>query len=121
MLLPLHNDTVIRLACEGEIGHLFKPDEEPVRALLGPSCYSLPVLLDLERAQSLDTSGIAWLVNIARRFLRGGGTLVLYSVPPLIQQVLAFVQMTDLVPVAAHEQQARQSVFALRPSTPRSE
>jgi anti-anti-sigma factor len=113
-LLPLHNDPVIRLACEGEIGHLSKPDEEPVRALLGPSCYSLCVLLDLARAQSLDISGIAWLVNIARKFLRGGGKLVLYSVSPLIQQILAFVQMTALVPVAANEQLARQSVFALR-------
>jgi anti-anti-sigma factor len=113
-LLPLHNDQVIRLACEGEIGRLFQTDQEPVRALLGPSCYSLCVLLDLERAQSLDTSGIAWLVHIAGKFHRGGGKLVLYRVPPLIQQTLAFVQMTDLVPVAANEQQARQSVCALR-------
>jgi anti-anti-sigma regulatory factor len=64
--------------------------------------------MDMERVPSLDTSGLGWLLRVASKFLQAGGRLVLHSVPPLVAQVLRFVQVTDLLPAAVDEQSARE-------------
>ena len=107
------NKDVVRVACEGPIRHAnFDRINEPLRALLGPFIFSRKVLLNLERAMSIDSSGISWLLACHKQFVEGKGRLVLHSVPPLVLQVLEMVRLPTLIPVAPDETSARALALA---------
>jgi hypothetical protein len=112
-LLPLQNDEVLRVRCEGVL--TFRQQEgpgEPLQALLGPHCYSHKVLLNLERAQGLETSGISWLMRINEHFAQARGTLVLYAVPPTVGDILDFLRLTPLLRTADGEAEALEKARA---------
>jgi anti-anti-sigma factor len=124
-LLPLEKDDLLRIACEGSIARLLDQERDPLRDLLGPNCYSRRVLLNMERVQSVDTSGITWLLSVVERFGRDNGRVVFYMVPPIVTQVLDFMRLTDTLPLAASEQSAAAWAFSNgstppqgRPGTP---
>ena len=57
--LPVADDGLIRVACDGPLSLRGRPvGAEPLRDLLGPRAYSLPVLLSLERVGGAETSGV---------------------------------------------------------------
>jgi len=103
-LLPLKNDEVIRVRCEGSLSRHEKDD--PLQVLLGPHCYSHKVLLNLERSQVVVTSGISWLIGSHQRFKQAGGCLVLFSVPAAVMDVLNFVRLTTMLNIAQSEKTA---------------
>jgi anti-anti-sigma factor len=105
-LLPLEKDDLLRIACEGSIARLLDQDHDPLRDLLGPNCYSRRVLLNMERVQSVDTSGITWLLGVVERFSRANGKVIFFMMPPIVTQVLDFMRLTDTLPMAASEQAA---------------
>jgi anti-anti-sigma factor len=105
-LMPLEKDDLLRIACEGNIARLLDQERDPLRDLLGPNCYSRRVLLNMERVQAVDTSGITWLLGVVERFNRDKGRVVFYMVPPIVTQVLDFMRLSDSLPVAASEQAA---------------
>jgi hypothetical protein len=114
-LLPLQNDDVIRVRCEGPISlrELGSGATDPIQTLLGPHCYSHKVLLSLERTQTIDTSGIAWLMRSAHGFGQARGAFVLYAVPPTVTDVLDFLRLTALLRIAANEPAAREMALGL--------
>jgi anti-anti-sigma regulatory factor len=119
-LLPLQNDEVLRVRGEGAL--TFRQQEgpgDPLQALLGPHCYSHKVLLNLERAQTLETSGIIWLMRTSERFTQARGTLVLYAVPPTVGDVLDFLRLTPLLRIAANEAEALEMALAGAPAAER--
>ena len=98
----------VRVGCAGEIclpG--FQPGDNPLARFLGPGVWSRTVLLDLEKATFLDTSGVGWLIDCHQRFQEAGGTLVLYSVPPRVRYVLQLLQLEHVLPTAADLAAAR--------------
>jgi anti-anti-sigma factor len=111
-LLPLEKDDLLRIACEGNIARLLDQERDPLRDLLGPNCYSRRVLLNMERVQAVDTSGITWLLGMVERFNRDKGRVVFYMVPPIVTQVLDFMRLTDTLPLASSEQTASALAFA---------
>jgi anti-anti-sigma regulatory factor len=120
-LLPLQNDDIIRILCEGPITRFLEPGADPLRDLLGPHFRSLKVLLNLERAQSIDTSGVSWLIRECRAFAEAGGRLVFYLAPPVIGQVLDFMRLGPLLPLVPDESAARDLALAgpePQPATP---
>src|SRR5262249_45999204 len=87
MKLTLVSDDggVLLVRCEGQVGQRrFQADGTPLENLLGPDCYHRPVLLNLERTDWIDSSGISWLIVSHKRFLQCGGALVLHSLPPRV-------------------------------------
>jgi anti-anti-sigma factor len=111
-LLPLEKDDLLRIACEGSIARLLDQERDPLRDLLGPNCYSRRVLLNMERVQSVDTSGITWLLGVVERFNNANGRVIFYMVPPIVTQVLDFMRLTDSLPLAASEQTAAALAFS---------
>jgi anti-anti-sigma factor len=107
-LLPLQNDDVIRISCDGPItrSHV-ESQTDPLQAVLGPHCFTFKVLLNLERASNIDTSGISWLVNNYKKFLQSKGKLVLYSVPPMVTQFINFLRLGPMLQIAPNETAAR--------------
>jgi hypothetical protein len=118
-LLPLKNDDVVRIRCDGHLTRLTDPDLDPLKELLGPHCFSLKVLLNLERAQTIDTSGVSWLLRMVHKFTAAGGKFVALLVPPVIGQVLDFMRLRPLLPVAADEAAALEMLHAGAGATPR--
>jgi anti-anti-sigma factor len=103
-LLPLNDDLFFRVRCTGPVSLRGLPHgTDPLQTLLGPNCYAHKILLNLEGTQSLDTSGVAWLVRTHNAFTQGGGQLVLYSVPPTVLDVLDFLRMKPLFHLAVDE------------------
>jgi anti-anti-sigma factor len=100
-------DGIPRLACEGTIAQeKFSRDQDPMTTLTGPGIFAKKVLLSLEKAVYIDSSGISWLLICHKHFLQGGGRLILHSVPPLVMKVLQIVQLPKIVSIAADEADA---------------
>jgi anti-anti-sigma regulatory factor len=114
-LLPLQNDDVIRVRCDSSVSlrELGPGSADPLQTLLGPHCYSHKVLLSLERTQTIDTSGIAWLMRASSRFGQSRGAFVLYAVPPTVTDVLDFLRLTAMLRIAANEPAAREMALGL--------
>jgi hypothetical protein len=112
-LLPLQNDDVIRVRCDGPLT-LRQQDSQadPLQSLLGPHCYSHKVLLNLERAHAIDTSGICWLIRNQNRFAQSRGAFVIYAVPPGVTDILDFLQLRPQLSIATGEPDARQLALA---------
>ena len=98
---------VCRIRAEGEIRSVEEPrDPRDIEDLLGPSCYRRKILLDLEDAAHIDSSGVSWLVHFHRRCRAAGGVLILHSVPPAILAVLKLLGMVQQFHLAADERAA---------------
>lgn len=92
---------VLYLRWDGDVGLAFAAaDSDPLIPLLGPEGFRRQVLLDLERASFIDSSGIGWLVVCQKRFLDAGGRLVLYAIPPLILHPLKLMRMDKVLQLA---------------------
>jgi anti-anti-sigma factor len=107
LTLVSHSDRVTRLECEGDITqHSLPADRDLFADLLGPAIYRRQVLLNMEKASYIDSSGISWLLGAHKRFERDGGRLTLHSVPPTVAQVLHLMKLTTFLHVATDERQA---------------
>jgi anti-anti-sigma factor len=80
---------------------------DPLEKLLGPGCFTRQVLLDLEGADYIDSSGVSWLIVSHKHFKQGGGKLVLHTVPPRVLQVFHFLHMERVFHLADDEAAAR--------------
>lgn len=94
----------IRVAVEGEIsGDGYVPEREPLRELLGPGVFSRRVLMSLEPATSLSSTGIGWLLICHKHFVQAHGRLVLHSVPPAVAEVLELISLHLVLHIAPDE------------------
>lgn len=111
MILRLRSEEaagVCRIQAEGEIRSIEEPrDPHDLEELLGPQCYRRRILLDLEDAARIDSSGVSWLAHCHRRCRAAGGMLVLHSVPPATLAVLRLLGMDQQFNLAADERAAR--------------
>jgi hypothetical protein len=58
---------VCRIRAEGEIRSIEEPrDLRMIEEMLGPKCYRRKVLLDLQEAAHIDSSGVSWLSTSTR-------------------------------------------------------
>ncbi len=102
------DDAVVCLSAEGDImTQDFRPgDEDPFCRVLGDDCFSRKVLLRMDKATFIDSSGIGWLITLQKRFRENGGALVLHSIPPRVQQVFGFIRLDKIVLMAENEASA---------------
>jgi hypothetical protein len=98
----------LHLLCEGDVSlPEWQPGDDPLAEFFGPGVYRCKLLLNLDRAGYLDTSGISWLIACHRRFEAAGGALVLHSIPPRARHVLALPHMDRVFHTAAGPEAAR--------------
>jgi anti-anti-sigma factor len=103
-LLPLQNDDVIRIRCDGDLTLRGQASgSDPLEKLLGPRYFGQKVVLNLEKAQGIDTSGISWLIQVHDRFRQSNGRFVLFAIPPRVTQTLDFLRLTPLLQTALTE------------------
>lgn len=91
----------LQIQCAGDvILPDFRPESDPLVKLLGPQVYSRRLLLNMEKTNCLDTSGISWLISCHEQCQRAGGVLVLYAIPPRVRYVLQLLRMEHLLHTA---------------------
>lgn len=99
---------LLELSCKGAISLPdFQPEKDPLSRLLGPEVFSRKLLLNLDHASLLDTSGISWLIHCHETCARAGGILVLYAIPRRVRFILQLLQMEHLFHTAADVTAAR--------------
>lgn len=106
--LQIEEKDFLYLSCRGEISLPdFQPEKDPLLKFLGPEVYSRKLLLNLEHASLLDTSGISWLIHCHEACGRAGGILVLYAIPLRVRYMLQLLQMEHLFHMATDVAAAR--------------
>ncbi len=99
-----NGDDVVRLSLKGRISQKeLSPLHDPLCDLVGPNTYRKTVVMDLSRAEYVDSSGIGWLLGCHKRLRSGGGRLVLHSLPPVVSNVMRVLKL-DTVFQLAHDQ-----------------
>ena len=100
---------VLRCKADGRITqNAFEPGNDSFADTFGPDVYGRKVLLDLAESDYIDSSGVGWLLGSSKKFKQAGGALVLYSVPPTVQQLLQLLRLGSVLKVAADSAAARQ-------------
>jgi len=99
--LQAEEPDLLQVECAGDVVLPdFRPENDPLTKLLGPQVYSRKVLLNMERVNCLDTSGISWLISCHENCQHAGGMLVLYAIPPRVRYILQLLRMEQLLHVA---------------------
>jgi anti-anti-sigma factor len=76
---------------------------DPLEDLLGPECYGRTVLLDLHGLDTIDSSGVGWLLACQKKFRAAGGLLVLHSLAPFARDVMKILNMQLVFKMADDE------------------
>jgi len=109
MKLTLLSDMpeLVRVRCTGDISQSqLSPGSDLLVDLLSPTVYSRRLIMDLEPTSYIDSSGVSMLIVWQKRFKRDSGLMVLYNVPPLVQQVLDLLNLRAVLTLAADEKAA---------------
>jgi|SRR5207248_6430278 len=109
LTLTAQEGPIACVACEGDVSqsHFSVKLDNALEDLLGADCCRRRVLLDLEKARFIDSSGVGWLMTSHKRFLACGGRLVLHSVPPMIGQVLRLLNLHTVLSIQPDQAAAR--------------
>lgn len=98
---------VTRVEVRGEVAHdelSGRPD--PLTELLGSDCYGGKVLLSLQRVETLDSTGVCWLLSCRKNFREHGGKFVLHSPSDFARDVLKVLNLALVIPIAEDEEAA---------------
>jgi anti-anti-sigma factor len=104
---------VVVVACEGEVSQIrFQADGNPLGQAVGSGRAGRKVILDMDKAEWMDSSGISWLVVSHKNY-----NLALCRVPDQVRQTLKFCRMDRIFRLADDEAGAR-SLLGCQPATP---
>ncbi|HEY7423525.1 MAG TPA: STAS domain-containing protein [Gemmataceae bacterium] len=110
--LQADEQDLLQIQCAGDVVLPdFQPENDPLVKFLGPQVYSRKLLLNMERTNFLDTSGIGWLISCHEHCQRAGGILVLHSIPTRVRYILQLLQMEHLLHLAIDLAAARAIAF----------
>jgi anti-anti-sigma factor len=84
--------------------------QDPLEQLIDPRGYSRTIVLNLQAAEYIDSSGIAWLLAWERRTRQAGGALALCALPPQVSEVLRICRMDQVLTIWPDEAAARAAV-----------
>lgn len=110
MALSLIQDSgdLCLIAYEGELRQgVFRPDVDPLEAIIGPDRQGRTILMDLSRTSYIDSSGVSWLVKQHKVSLEAKGGFILHSVPPSVMSIFKLLHLDRLLRFAEDEHSAR--------------
>lgn len=95
---------VVVVACEGEVSQIRSTtDGNPLGLALGGGRSNRKVILDMDKAEWMDSSGISWLVVSHKNY-----NLALCRLPDQVRQTLKFCKMDRIFRIADTERDARE-------------
>ncbi len=107
-VVRFEND-VVRVDVLGKISRDgWAVNHEPLVKVFGEDIYTKTVLLNLSNSNYLDSTGVEWLLTAHRRFVHGGGKLIIHSAKLMMQQILKMMRMDLVLNLAPDEEKARE-------------
>jgi len=106
----VHIQTIGNITQDSIAQNSASSDNEPIKNLAGDTVYQNKIILDFNRADYMDSSGVSWLLVLHKRCRQAGGSLVLHSIPPIIRQVLDVLRLGLVLTIVDDEKQAREFV-----------
>ncbi len=109
-LLSIEQDGVVRLAANGSMtaSEMAGDDRHPFANIVGERWSVNRVVLDLANTEYMDSTAIGWLLSCQKQFGRDGGTFVLHSISPNVQQIFDLLKVGRVLNLADNEQEALQ-------------
>jgi anti-anti-sigma factor len=115
-VLPRSENDVVYVQCQGRISSpRSKEESAPVDTLLQGNCFWRNILLNLEMADDIDTSGISWIMSKHSQLKQLGGKLILYGVPEMVSRVIDVLKLGPNLFIAPNEAAAREMALRDRP------
>jgi anti-anti-sigma factor len=100
---------IVRMEIAGRISRTAWPTGyDPLVEHFGSEVYAATALINLSRADYIDSSGVGWLLISHKRFKEAGGRLVLHSISLVTMQLLKIMRMELVLNFAVDEAAARQ-------------
>jgi anti-anti-sigma factor len=108
-IVSIERDGSVRLEVDGPItsDSFAAASDNPLEGLLGGEWWRHHLLLDMSRADYLDSAGVGWLINCHRALTVHGGTMALHSVPAKALRILQTLKIDSILPLAQNEAAAR--------------
>jgi anti-anti-sigma factor len=108
LMLLSHDHDVVRFGYDGSISFRdFAQGTQGMAQFLGDGGFGNRVLLNLEQADFIDSSGIAWLISCHKCFVESGGILVIHTIPPMVRQVLDLMGLQRILHLVKDEEAAQ--------------
>lgn len=107
-LVSIEQDGIVRLAANGSMtaSEMAGDDRHPLAGVVGERWASNRVVLSLSQTDYIDSTAIGWLLSCKKQFDREGGSFVLHSIPPSVQQILDLLKVDRVLSMARDEAQA---------------
>ncbi|HEY8665936.1 MAG TPA: STAS domain-containing protein [Tepidisphaeraceae bacterium] len=104
-LISIESNGVIRIASEGNITAAdFRGEApNPMEGVIGSTWANNRVLLDFEKTDYIDSSGVGWLISTNGDFKRQGGKLIVHSIRPQVRQLLDLLKVGKVVSLVENE------------------
>lgn len=110
-IVSIERDGSVRMAVDGPItSESFTSADNPLEQLLGGEWWRHHLLLDLSKADHVDSAGVGWLINCHKAMTLHGGSMVLHSVQPKAMRILQTLKIDTIVPLAQNEPAARKAM-----------
>ncbi|MCC9605216.1 STAS domain-containing protein [Blastopirellula sp. JC732] len=89
-----HEGEIVQVSVSGRVSQDGSMREtEPLSALIGIDAYRRTVLLNMQEADIIDSSGVGWLLACHKNFQESGGKLVIYNMPPIVANVFKLMRL----------------------------
>ena len=97
----------VRISAAGRITQdRFSAAIDPLCELLGDEIYDHNLLIDLQQADFVDSSGINWLIKSHKKFQENGHQMILHSIPPVVSNAIRVLRLDLFFKIADSEADA---------------
>ncbi|TWT32019.1 STAS domain-containing protein [Blastopirellula retiformator] len=104
-----HDENIVQVAVSGRVTQDGSMREtEPLSALIGIDAYQRTVLLNMQEADIIDSSGVGWLLTCHKQFEEAGGKLILFNMPPIVANVFKLMRLDNFFHIVANGEVAMQ-------------
>ncbi|MFI4876294.1 MAG: STAS domain-containing protein [Blastopirellula sp. JB062] len=89
-----HDGDIVQVSVSGRVTQDGTMREtEPLSGLIGLDAYQRTVLLNMQEADLIDSSGVGWLLTCHKRFEEAQGKLILFDMPPIVANVFKLMRL----------------------------
>ncbi|XAM01100.1 STAS domain-containing protein [Phycisphaeraceae bacterium D3-23] len=107
-MIGIEDDGIAVLACSDQLDGLAMTADgnAPLKQVLGETCYTKRVALDLGETGYIDSAAIGWLLSSHKSFKDAGGRIVIHSLQPGVQRVIDMMRIGSVLEIAPNQEQA---------------
>lgn len=102
-----NGDPVLLSIC-GRVSQRDVEVNEPITEALGDNAFGRQIAIDMSEVESLDSSGVNWLLIAQKKVRESGGKLILHSLSPIARNVIKVLNLHTVLQLAETREEAVQ-------------